>query len=116
MQKIQGVIDSVLAKTLQCVVVPQINKWTCQKDYVDRYVVTSRMTCYGFQEGGIDACQVRYKCNSMFIIYIHSHVLYAERNLRRNWPSLSNLCQFSGAIEIAHTLLLVSIFDLSSYC
>ncbi|KAG5347228.1 TRY1 protein, partial [Acromyrmex charruanus] len=55
--KVQGIIDPVLAKTLQCAAVPRINKWTCQKYYVNRYIVTSRMTCYGFQEGGIDACQ-----------------------------------------------------------
>ena len=111
MQKVQGIIDPVLAKTLQCAIVPRINKWTCQKDYVNRYIVTSRMTCYGFQEGGIDACQVRYKCNPMFIIYIHSYVLCAERNLRSNWPSLSDFYQFSGAIEIARTLLLIYVFS-----
>ncbi|KYM96553.1 Trypsin-1 [Cyphomyrmex costatus] len=56
-QKDQGVIEPNLAETLQCVVVPRINKWTCQRDYANRFIVTPRMTCYGFQEGGRDACQ-----------------------------------------------------------
>ncbi|XP_011684320.1 PREDICTED: plasma kallikrein-like [Wasmannia auropunctata] len=56
-QKFNGTIMPVLSKNLQCATVPLINNTICQKDYANRYIVTPRMTCYGFQEGGIDACQ-----------------------------------------------------------
>ncbi|XP_012534347.1 trypsin isoform X1 [Monomorium pharaonis] len=55
--KFHDFVKPVLSKNVQCAIVPQISKRICQSYYANRYILTSRMTCYGFQEGGIDACQ-----------------------------------------------------------
>ncbi|XP_011875766.1 PREDICTED: trypsin-7-like isoform X2 [Vollenhovia emeryi] len=47
----------LLSENLRCAVVPRISNRQCQEYYMNRFVVTPRMTCYGYQEGGIDACQ-----------------------------------------------------------
>ncbi|XP_070170545.1 vitellin-degrading protease isoform X2 [Polyergus mexicanus] len=50
-------IDPILPKTLKCIVIPLIERESCCEDYKDRYVITPRMSCYGYQDGAKDACK-----------------------------------------------------------
>ncbi|XP_054013771.1 trypsin-7-like [Hylaeus anthracinus] len=49
--------DPVLSESLQYVIVPKVSKEECREDYKDRFIVTDHQVCYGFQEGGKDACK-----------------------------------------------------------
>ncbi|XP_014489281.1 PREDICTED: vitellin-degrading protease-like [Dinoponera quadriceps] len=55
--KINDYIYPALTEVPHCVMIPQIQKEQCYKDYKLRYELTSRMTCYGFQEGMDDTCK-----------------------------------------------------------
>lgn len=48
----------MLSEKLQYVIVPKVNRETCIKDYKGRYEVTEHQVCYGFSQGGKDACKV----------------------------------------------------------
>ncbi|XP_029659219.1 coagulation factor XI-like isoform X2 [Formica exsecta] len=50
-------IDPILPKTLKCIIIPLIERESCCEDYKDRYVITPRMSCYGYQDGVEDACK-----------------------------------------------------------
>ncbi|KAL6446751.1 hypothetical protein ACFW04_001288 [Cataglyphis niger] len=54
---IDDYIDPVLPKTLQCIEIPLIERELCCEDYKDRYVITPRMLCYGYQDGAEDSCK-----------------------------------------------------------
>lgn len=49
--------DPMLSEKLQYVIVPKVNRETCVKDYKGRYEVTEHQVCYGFSQGGKDACK-----------------------------------------------------------
>ncbi|XP_076241294.1 trypsin 5G1 isoform X2 [Calliopsis andreniformis] len=49
--------DPVLSETLQYVILPKISRDSCVRDYENRYEVTERQVCYGFQQGGKDSCK-----------------------------------------------------------
>ncbi|XP_076165852.1 trypsin-7 isoform X2 [Ptiloglossa arizonensis] len=49
--------DPILSEYLQYVIVPKVSREECTRDYEDRYNVTKHQVCYGFQEGGKDACK-----------------------------------------------------------
>lgn len=59
-------IDPILPKTLKCIIIPLIERESCCEDYKDRYVITPRMSCYGYQDGAEDACKVRLKLSYNF--------------------------------------------------
>ncbi|OAD52046.1 Trypsin-6 [Eufriesea mexicana] len=52
--------DPILSENLQYVIVPKVKKETCKQDYEDRYEITEHQVCYGFSQGGKDACKVSY--------------------------------------------------------
>lgn len=55
----------MLSEKLQYVIVPKVKRRKCVKDYKGRYEVTERQVCYGFSQGGKDACKVNY---NLFLI------------------------------------------------
>lgn len=50
-------IKPILSKDLKYVTVPKVSKEQCRKDYKGRYEVTEHQVCYGFSQGGKDACK-----------------------------------------------------------
>lgn len=58
--------DGIGSNQLLMVEVPLVSATDCQPAYAPNYVITERMLCAGFTEGGKDACEVRIlKFNSM---------------------------------------------------
>ncbi|KZC10506.1 PREDICTED: vitellin-degrading protease-like [Dufourea novaeangliae] len=49
--------DPVLSNNLQYVIVPKVCRKLCAEDYRNRYEITDRQVCYGFQDGGKDSCK-----------------------------------------------------------
>ncbi|XP_078033082.1 trypsin-7 [Augochlora pura] len=49
--------DPVLSEDLQYVIVPKVPTETCRMYYSNRFTVTKHQICYGFEEGGKDACK-----------------------------------------------------------
>ncbi|KOC59195.1 Trypsin-7 [Habropoda laboriosa] len=49
--------DPILSEDLQYVILPKVNRATCAEDYEGRYDLTEHQICYGFSQGGKDACK-----------------------------------------------------------
>lgn len=51
--------DPVLSRQLQFVLLPKVQRDECEKDYANEQKIVQTQVCYGFRNGGKDACKVR---------------------------------------------------------
>ncbi|KAF7395125.1 hypothetical protein HZH66_008299 [Vespula vulgaris] len=49
--------DPVLSRQLQFVLLPKVQRDECEKDYANEQKIVQTQVCYGFRNGGKDACK-----------------------------------------------------------